>query len=159
MRRLGLFSLHYVVAGNSFALSMMAAFWVLIVLVCAFPVNAWNVAFEVRELRRTLAPGMARFAPWSEITDVRWLAVRTFLGVPLRYKGVRRFAGRRFTLPERDIAKGQKDAVTAALARFAPVYDTTARCWPGRNSRETRPPVDRRRGTATAGGFNSISKR
>ena len=86
--------------------------------------------------------------------------VRTFLGVPLRLRALRRFAGRRFTLPERDVAKEQKEAVTAALARFAPVYDSNgAPGWPGRNSRESRPPEDRHRGPAIAGGFSSISNR
>ena len=62
MHGLGLSSLHDVVAGESFALSMWAAFWVLIVLVCAFPVNAWNVSFEVREYGVLWYLGWLKFA-------------------------------------------------------------------------------------------------
>ncbi len=102
----------------------MAAAWTAVLLFCAVPSNRCDVAFEIRDRGILWIMGWLRFVPWTDITECRWIAVWTILGVPLRLRMPKPRLRSRFTMVERNIARGRKDVATAALARFAPVYDS-----------------------------------
>jgi hypothetical protein len=60
---------------------------------------------------------------WSEVAECRWFTPKTAFGVLLcRWTPWRRRRSR-LTIHEKNIAPGQKEAITATLARFVPVYD------------------------------------
>ncbi len=66
----------------------------------------------------------------------------------------------RFNIVERSIGRGQKSAVTAALAEFAPVFDTDGTLLAA-PERPREPPAGGSppRRPAIAGAFNSIFRR
>ena len=64
-----------------------------------------------------------RFRPSNEITECRWFLPKSVLGVSLCWRIPKLYKHSRLTILEKRIARGQKDAVTAVLSRFVPVYD------------------------------------
>jgi hypothetical protein len=67
--------------------------------------------------------GNYRLRLWNEIRQCRWFSAKTLLGVSLCWKIPTSYSRSCFTIVERNIAMGQKEAVTAMLARFVPVHD------------------------------------
>ncbi len=80
-----------------------------------------RVALEIRE--RGIVFSNSRMRLWREIGECRWFLAKTIVGdLLLRWKPLY-YRRSRVTVDEKNIAPGQKEAVTAMLARFAPVYD------------------------------------
>jgi len=93
------------------------------VLLLASPLSGREIALEVRENGILQGNPGLKFAPWNEIAECRWFLAATKFGLYLCYRIPKPHARSRFTIVENKIAPGQKDGVTAVLARFAPVYD------------------------------------
>lgn len=99
------------------------AAYVGVLLLLAIPATCLHTAFEVREQGILSILAQLRFVPWSGISECRWFRVKTRWrrwsgwGQPPPYKRSC------LNVVEDRIAAGQKDAITAHLSRFAPVYD------------------------------------
>ena len=78
---------------------------------------------ELRKYGILRGPSAIRFIPWSKVTECHWISPKTLFGVSLCWRIPKFFKRGRLTINENKIAPGQKEAVTAVLGRFAPVYD------------------------------------
>jgi hypothetical protein len=113
--------LHLVIYHFATYLAIAGYFCVLLSLVASM--TGWKNSFEIRENGILHILGLLKFVPWGRITECRWFVAKGRLGRWLRWKTPRPHEKSRFTIVEARIEPGQKPAVTAALARFAHVYD------------------------------------
>ncbi|MCE5267707.1 MAG: hypothetical protein LLG00_07465 [Planctomycetaceae bacterium] len=107
----------------SFYLSLFAAAWMGMLMICAFPPQKCRIAFEVRRNGVVWQAGLCSFVPWNDIDECRWCTLKMIRRGFWSGRILRRFSNGRMTIFERDIASGQKEAVTAAIGRFVPVAD------------------------------------
>jgi hypothetical protein len=89
------------------------------ILLLTFTAPGYRGGMEVRG--HGILVANLRLRPWSEISECRWFSTKPLLGTTLCTS--RLFVRSRIMLFETRMAAGQKEAITAALARFVPVYD------------------------------------
>ena len=104
----------------NFLASPAAFFWSFNFFLIAIPPKFPRTALEIRE-EGVLVRGF-RLRRWSTIGQFRWLAPKKWFGIAFSWRSLpyNRF---RLTVNERTIARRQKDAATAVLARFVQVFD------------------------------------
>jgi hypothetical protein len=107
----------------SFTIFVEIAVYFSILLLVAIPMTRSRIAFEIREHGVLYIFGQLRFVPWSGISECRWFRAKTRWRRWSRWGQPPAYKRSCITVVEERIADGQKDAVTAHLSRFAPVYD------------------------------------
>jgi hypothetical protein len=110
-----------VIFSYDFEVNVVVIGWSFFLLMLAFPPFWPKIAAEIRE--RGILFSSYRFKLWSQISQVRWFSPRTKFEVAFWWWRPWPYNRFRVTLDERRIAAGQKEAVTAVLARFVQVYD------------------------------------
>jgi len=111
------------IGSYSFAPFFAIAAYFAILLSLAVPAGRFDIALEIREHGILQGYQLIKFTPWNKIAECRWFSPKTFWGVSLCWWMPKPFKRSRWTIVEKRIAADQKDAVTATLARFAPVYN------------------------------------
>ena len=101
---------------------VIALYWAISLFFLVPPSRKHPRTLELREYG-ILRPSAIRFITWSKVAECHWISPKTLLGVSLCWRIPKFFKRGRLTINENKIAPGQKEAVTAVLGRFAPVYD------------------------------------
>ncbi len=112
----------FAMASYEFVPYLAIAGWSAVLLITAMPPIAFCYALEIRE-RGIIFGNANRFRLWSEIASCRWFVVKKSRSVLWASWTPWSLRGRCLTIRERNIAAGQKEAITAAIGRFAQVYD------------------------------------
>ncbi len=104
---------------------LQLAFYIaLFALILTFPVFRYpKIAFNLRMHGILCGSAMSRLIPWNRITECRWIRPKTWCGISLCRRIPRFFQRGHVTINENGIAAGQKEAITAIVERFTPVYD------------------------------------
>jgi hypothetical protein len=136
----------FAMASYEFVPYLAIAGWSAVLLITAMPPVAFGYALEIRE-RGIIFGNANRCRLWSEITCCRWFVVKKSRSVLRASWTPWSFRGRCLTIRERNIAAGQKEAITAAIGRFVQVYDDDETLLAGPSPEElaARPVVQRTR--------------